>query len=49
MMETIVYKGFNITLCGKTLKAENPYFKIIGMWSEIKNRINQTVKSNLNN
>lgn len=40
-MEAIVYRGFNITLCGKTLKAENTYFKIIGMWPEIKKVINK--------
>lgn len=44
-MKTIIYRGFNITLDGDTLKAENKYFKMLGNWQDLKNRIKQTVKT----
>lgn len=40
-MNNIIYRGYNITVQGNSLKAENPYFKIVGVWSEIKNTINK--------
>lgn len=41
-MKTIIYRGFNITLDGDTLKAENKYFKVCGNWQRLKQTIDKT-------
>jgi len=43
-MEAIVYRGFNITLCGKTLKAKDQYIILTGRWHQIKKAIDKIIE-----